>query len=43
VCLPGRPVMEKRNGTINDALAYVDSVHSAQKSEGIWLADHPFV
>jgi len=30
-------------GTINQALAYVDSVHSAQKSEGIWLADHPFV
>lgn len=25
------------------SLAYVDSVHSAQKSEGIWLADHPLV
>jgi len=30
-------------GTINQALAYVDSVHSAQKDEGIWLSDHPFV
>jgi hypothetical protein len=29
--------------TIDEALAFAVSVHSAQKIEGIWLCNHPFV